>query len=274
MWSWLHEIAGDRRAAPRCRSPAYAEPLETRRLLSGGHPGSPPAPLDVLGTYGGASHVRFSPAFFHAPAADSISLTLSNEGKAGAVTGTLTDQFGGSFKIVGALRGRRLFLRAGNGRVTGRLGSDGIVLIGAFELSSGSGTRASWHGRFVLERLRGAAGLFSRYVGTAHGTACSNGLHGECSRAVRGFSITIVSQAANGSFTADVEGLPVSDSVVGMVIGRELHMHYVPRTPVDVQSSLGGTVSPDGRVITGSYDDECDPLITYEQASFTLRAML
>lgn len=265
------------RAAARPGRTAWAERLESRRLLSAGHAIPAHIPVNVVGSYVGTAHVHFSPASFHAPALDSVSLVLDNETPTGAVSGTLTDQFGGARLVSGMLRRRSIALRVGSGRIMVRLGSDGLVLLGTLDLSGSPGAHAvRWRGRVELERVPGAAGLFSRYVGVAKGLYVPDAVSptGKPVRTVHIVSLTITSQSSDGSFTGDIEGLPYHGPVVGSVSGVKVAIHYAPQSGITdpFDSSISGTLTPDHRAFRGGYDNEFELDLMYEMGTLMLRA--
>jgi len=255
------------------------EALEPRRLLAAAPHTS--APVDIVGEYSGAAHVVFSPRTFHAPATDSIAVTISNEASDGSVAGTLEDEFGGTLMASGTISGRTVSLDLRGpqttGRLTGRIRADGITLRGRLEISRGTGMSAvTWSSGTTLHQQRGVLGFYTHYAGVARGL-----FYPDLSAQVvpvqtrRRVNLTITGQSSDGSVMGELRGFLFDGPLLGRVTGTgfsfTFDLHHVSEGS---GSSISGTISVNGRSLTGQYtmaQYSADP--THEQGTFTLRPM-
>jgi len=254
------------------------EALEPRRLLAAAPHTS--APVDIVGEYSGAAHVVFSPRTFHAPATDSIAVTISNEASDGSVAGTLEDEFGGTLMASGTISGRTVSLDLRGpqttGRLTGRIRADGITLRGRLEISRGTGASAvRWGADTTLRQPWGALGLFTHYAGVARGLYYPDlSAQAVPTRTRHVVSLTITAQSSDGSATAEVQGLPFQGPLRGRVVASELTFIFDARYVAGaLLSSISGRIAPNGRSIIGQYTMDFGSEINRESGTFKLVVM-
>jgi len=118
-------------------------------------------------------------------------------------------------------------------------------------------------------------GFYSRYSGAGAGTFWPT-IHAltKPTHTTHKITLTITSQNGDGTATADIEGLPFHGPAIGQVSGGHFNFHFDQRYVTELgaaMSSVSGSISADGRFLTGIYDMEFDDSISYEGGSFRIR---
>jgi hypothetical protein len=246
---------------------SIVERLESRRMLSA-------SPAYIVGQYTGVASVSFTPAAAHAPATDSITLTLSGETATGILTGPIGDSFGQPAAIAGRITSRGV---AKLHIVTDRRGSDETgslsltfasahaMLVGSYrEADLADHPHLRWYGR--LSAQAPPYDFVGTYSGTADGKYSPQNLGPQFTQTpyTADSAITVAIESADGAVMGSIAGFGVSGQaftyqMIGDVAGNVLTLSAV--TP-PYQITVGATLTARAG-LNGTFDILPDDLQSY-----------
>lgn len=178
---------------------------------------------------------------------DPVSLTISSESPTGVLQGSLSDAIGIERAVSGRINGKHLTLRLtidtnvikDLGRISGKVTPDGVNLTGGLnEAESSPRPALRWDGRLSLQRLQmsiqqGPAphNLLGQWVGTLSGTRSLLLVEPTQFGVTERMTLTITSQAPDGSFSGTLGGINavLSDftlPIAGTLSGDTLTIQY------------------------------------------------